>query len=647
MTTVRHITEADFYGTDSFEDLDAWLAGFAATISEQQLYREPTEVEAEDFIAGLYSLISGDETDQRITDLGFTISGGCDDDSKKHYVLVENETGTDRSWGVYILPKEPITMIIEVPHPVADTNTEVQGLDLWRKIPGAMLIIAGCERSVGESQDGSGLADVSWNAGSLFHRVAAELVQYGYPQVQIHGYADSSDPDHDIILSMCSANDQDPLHFMARSYQSAGFRTATFWDDSEQQLTAFGNVQGEVARQYGTHMLHIEQNYTVRTSEALRILSDSIIANSNISQLASYRPMFAQSRTGQWPLQIGSGNSSGDSYYTMRSDARHRLTENDPVDGEYVKRDSGTWQSVETSEMSSGTYVTVGASNSDYLTGDYANDSACIQQAIDDAAVNDGGTIFIRNGRYYLPDPISIPKDSYIRLVGEQMARTTVNGVLLSATTTMDSMFEYAGLSNPTSNADLAHYIEFEDIGFNGANNATNIFKLTNTDTVKFRRCRFVYATTSIKTVWDSTSDPVTETLPGGLYVDECIVSSIGGVAIDLQYQTQCWITRNWFSGSNVQKWINYHASNKVRVTGNEFNTGAVAHCFQDTSTYPTHHLILDGNTYTMASGQKAWKEERTHANSDRVSIMGGTMTGGVTYDTLVGTNNQVLVAGM
>lgn len=290
----------------------------------------------------------------------------------------------------------------------------------------------------------------------------------------------------------------------------------------------------------------------------------------------------------------------------------------------------------------------------DYVC-DGTDDDVQIQAAID--AVNStpgGGTVIIRanSNAYRIATTITLPEN--VSLVGERMARQSSGGVTLktAAATTLTNMFEMTGTTDPASNADLKHDVHIENITFEGNNSTTNAFMLTNQDTIKFVNCRFITSTNSINTTWDSTTAPSATTIPGGIYLDRCNVSTTGtGIGIILNYQTQCWIDSCWFTSSSgtPSAWLKITSSNKIDVSGAEFNTATTAIILEDVNTggaldFPCHNIRIAAKTFN--TGGTILDDNRTHASSGRVTIT-GTMASGTTLgDTPIGTGNVVLLGG-
>jgi pectate lyase-like protein len=293
--------------------------------------------------------------------------------------------------------------------------------------------------------------------------------------------------------------------------------------------------------------------------------------------------------------------------------------------------------------------LTVGPSGSGamYVT-DGTDDDVQIQQAIDAAVTAGGGTVFIAKGTYRIATPVAV--GAGVTLFGERMARYSTNGVIFKTATSVNltDMVTVTGTSNPSSNADLIHDIQFVNITFDGNSTTTNNVKLTNQDTVKFTDCRFISSTNSLVTVWASSIAPDNTTIPGGIYMTRCNVSpASGGIGVDLQYQTQCWFTDTWHtppSGTPAAH-FRFKCSNKIFVNGAEFNTATTALVFEDVNSggaldYPTQNIHV--NAKTFANGGTIIDDNRTHSGSGIVTVK-GTMAGSTTIgDKLVGTGNKV-----
>ena len=280
--------------------------------------------------------------------------------------------------------------------------------------------------------------------------------------------------------------------------------------------------------------------------------------------------------------------------------------------------------------------ATVGFADADYIcTG--TNDDVVIQQAINDVSALGGGNIAFQDGTYNLSATIVVPKNAYVRLMGAKIAKGATGGTILRAATTLTNLFSWTGNANPSTNADLAHDFMVEQMTFNGSGTTTNLFLLTNQDYFVMDFCRCISATNSIKTVWNSSSDPTNTTIPGGCFISNSIISANSGIGLDLQYQTQCWISNIWWDGTSVTSWINFKACNKIKVTNCEYNTATTALSFSDTATVSCHDISVTGGTCV---GTKFITDTRSNAGSNRVSITGNTILSTDTSDKLFGTGN-------
>jgi lysophospholipase L1-like esterase len=351
-TDLQEALDAKVDAPGAGDNLQTWLDTFDDNIVSGQPYREPTSQEVTDFLTGLHALMRGDTSSNALlTDLGFTIQTGIESVSKRPYTLVYNEAGTERAWGAYLFDRPvggstehvAINGMIQAPHPVADMNTEDMALAMWRDQPGALLMISGTHRT---DTTGTNIRDVAHQPGSMFHKVATEFADGGLPQFQQHGFADATDPSHQVVVSSGDANASRAHYRAADALEAAGFTVGRSWDGSATVLLGTTNTQGDLATSNGTTFIHIEVNSTVRTSSTLRDKYVAAIKSAvPLTTQEIVAPLLAEAKTGQFPSAVGSANSAGNSQYSSRSDHVHRLTSNTPVNNDTVMRISGSWQS--------------------------------------------------------------------------------------------------------------------------------------------------------------------------------------------------------------------------------------------------------------------------------------------------------------
>lgn len=198
-----------------------------------------------------------------LSDLGFDITRGWDAVSQRYVTMIANRPG-ERAWGAYIRDKAQLRLQLQVPHIKADNSTELMGLDIWRRVPGTLLLLSGTHRT---DSTHTNPRDVAWQTGSMFHKVA--VAYKSLPQVQIHGYANSSQPDFDVVVATGSAPTNDLAEAIAATLEN-DFRVARYWLGESDIYGAAGNKQSLAALASGSDFVHVEMNNTLRTTPALR-----------------------------------------------------------------------------------------------------------------------------------------------------------------------------------------------------------------------------------------------------------------------------------------------------------------------------------------------------------------------------------------
>ncbi|WP_228694902.1 hypothetical protein [Amycolatopsis japonica] len=254
---------------DPEADLSSLLAGFTSSLSAEQDYRSPGAGERRTAAAGFAALLDASpEGTASLGELGFAVRDGTDRQTGRPYTVAVNESGTERSWGMYLIDRSaPPSLAIEVPHPASDLRTESFGLDYFRQVPGAVLLIAGAHRKADD-----GRADVAHEVDSVFHVVATTLAGRGLPQIQLHGFDDQNLPDDDIVLSSGATVAGPPAHRAADRLEAAGLDVCRAWASSCGALEGTKNVQGKAAAKDGTVFLHVEMSRTVREAGTANVI---------------------------------------------------------------------------------------------------------------------------------------------------------------------------------------------------------------------------------------------------------------------------------------------------------------------------------------------------------------------------------------
>ncbi|MGI5499751.1 hypothetical protein [Lentzea sp. CA-135723] len=248
-------------------DLARRVVAFAAALSPSAPYRAPDTSERRTALDGLMPLLDGTAaTTKTLEPLGFTVENGVDEASGRAFVLAATTPGAEQGWGMFLADRSTTPrLVIEVPHPNADLNTEALGLELYRRTPGAVVLIAGAHRrAAGEK------ADVAHQTDALFHAVATEFARRGLPQVQLHGFHEQSLPGADVVVSTGQARLAPAARRVADRLDQAGLVACRGWDDVCGKLEGTRNVQGRAAAEHGSVFLHIEVTGRLRESERAR-----------------------------------------------------------------------------------------------------------------------------------------------------------------------------------------------------------------------------------------------------------------------------------------------------------------------------------------------------------------------------------------
>ncbi|MGW3999654.1 hypothetical protein ACWEF6_39695 [Amycolatopsis sp. NPDC004772] len=236
--------------------MESLLRSFTAAQSTRRPYRHPTAAELETAGTGFAAWLDGRPHD--LPDLGFSV----DDD------VVAQEPGTERAWGLYAIDRSaPPSLVVEVPHPSSDLRTDRIGLALFRRVPGAVLAVAGAHRR---------REDPAHDPRTVFHVVSTLLARRGLPQVQLHGFNDRTMPAADVVVSAGAAEAGDAARRAADRLEAAGFRVRRAWADPCRGLAGTTNVQSQAAG--GAPFLHVELNRTTRETrrdDVVRALAEA------------------------------------------------------------------------------------------------------------------------------------------------------------------------------------------------------------------------------------------------------------------------------------------------------------------------------------------------------------------------------------
>ncbi|MBW1596991.1 hypothetical protein HPT28_08025 [Streptomyces sp. JJ38] len=247
-------------------DLRDRVADLTAGFHDGTGYHRPSREHRETVAAGVGLVIDGDVDGaaRRLAEVDFVVRTFTDSATGRRTAEIADAAGgaeRRRGWGrVYLDLSTRAHWSVQIPHPVADLDTELLGVDVLRARPGGVLILAGAHRRAGED----GVADVAHQRTSVFHAVHEELVRRDLPGVQMHGFADDSVPGEDVVVSTGRGDAAQPsARGLADRLDADGFAVCRGWA-RRCVLEGRGNVQGRASAERGVPFLHVELSRTVR-----------------------------------------------------------------------------------------------------------------------------------------------------------------------------------------------------------------------------------------------------------------------------------------------------------------------------------------------------------------------------------------------
>ncbi|WP_245654476.1 hypothetical protein [Streptomyces violens] len=250
-------------------DLARHVREYTAGFSSSGGYSPPAPAERRAIAEGVGLLLDGRRgaARERLADAGYTVRTLTDRATGRRVAEVAGRSRSAearRGWGrVYLDLDATARWSVQVPHPVADLDTERLGTGVLRGARGGVLVLAGAHRAAGHGD----AADAAHRRDTVFDAVCTELVRRGLPAVQIHGFAHDSAPRYDAIVSTGRGTDGRPdARRLADALRDRGFRVCRAWARSC-PLEGRTNVQGSRAAASGVPFLHVEYAREVRKDE--------------------------------------------------------------------------------------------------------------------------------------------------------------------------------------------------------------------------------------------------------------------------------------------------------------------------------------------------------------------------------------------
>lgn len=233
-------------------------------LSPRGPYRPPEPAERDAVVGAVASLVAaGSDGAVRgvLEDAGFTV-GTARTEGGAEFLVARSDPASERSWGLIAVPlgRTP-RLLVEVPHPNADYDTEDVGLAVLATVPDAVYLQAGAHRRADDER-----ADVAHEEDSIFHAVAVDLsTRLRLPQLQLHGFGARDDLDADIVLGGGPGDPAPQVAALADRLESAGLDVCRAWTQRCSELEGRTNVQGIAAAQAGLPFAHVEMSAEIRS----------------------------------------------------------------------------------------------------------------------------------------------------------------------------------------------------------------------------------------------------------------------------------------------------------------------------------------------------------------------------------------------
>lgn len=171
--------------------------------------------------------------------------------------------------GLFIYRPGGSDLVVEVPHPIADSATEVLGVELFNTARASALLVAGAHRAAAPDEG----SDVAHEPSSAFHAMHVAATASERTAVQLHGFAQYSAPGLDVIVSSGGPPESEDTAGAVAARLSGRFRTCRWAPTSPPPCAALGgtrNAQVRQTRAVGGEFVHLEVGRKVRISPVLR-----------------------------------------------------------------------------------------------------------------------------------------------------------------------------------------------------------------------------------------------------------------------------------------------------------------------------------------------------------------------------------------
>ncbi len=303
-------------------DLQKYIEDYIATLPSagSELYADPSSTELTTWENALTAFFNGDfsAASDSLNILDYNLVYFEDTITNSFHHLIEKKSSGNNHWGTYIFNESPCrsNVIIQSPHPIADTNTGKQGIYVYLNSQTFAFMISGTHRcgssvvsgctgttsSCGSSMPYT-ISDMAHNVTSVYFLTTELLgVFIGDPYfLQLHGFSkrdtdpylifsnSSGDtpPNTDLLLQLAEelVNIDPVLDFKIPHIHTSWTRLVGFWNVQGRLLNGSINPCTENSPYNSGRFFHLEQERTRmrltetewdKMAQAVNITFDSI-----------------------------------------------------------------------------------------------------------------------------------------------------------------------------------------------------------------------------------------------------------------------------------------------------------------------------------------------------------------------------------
>lgn len=257
-------------------DLMGYVAGFVASIPRARTegYRAATPAEAQVLADAFRAVRTGDLTQAAVlaASVDYDVVRQRDSATGRRMIALRERRNRDgtwpHAWGLFLFaPDATARVAVEVAHPIADLETELVGVETFRRLDARVLLVAGAHRDA----DRDGSADVAHRHHSAFQVVHEAAVEPGWRVVQLHGFGESNHPGYgDVVVSAGTADPGPTVTGVWQALRTNGFVACLYDGAACRDLAATSNVQGRQTRSVGATFIHVEAARAVRADSFRR-----------------------------------------------------------------------------------------------------------------------------------------------------------------------------------------------------------------------------------------------------------------------------------------------------------------------------------------------------------------------------------------